>query len=304
VADLAIPVREELAAATARLRSAGVTAARREALLLWSGLDGIAPGEVLVGDRGVTREGQVTRFREAVARRIAGEPIQYVAGSAGFRRLVLACDSRALIPRPETEGLVDLALRFAPTGRALDLGTGSGCLALALADEGRYGDVTGIDCSVDALALAGENAVKCGFGEDLPERSGGPLPPLGMTKLRFLQGDWTEPVRDERFDVIVTNPPYIATGELAGLDRSVTGWEPALALDAGPTGFEVPRCVLKAAREVAVPGTVLVMELDASRARDTADLARSLGWTGVQLFDDLFGRPRYLAARQELPDAR
>lgn len=285
MADLALSVQDELAAAGAQLRSAGITASRREALLLWSGLDGSAPGDILVRDSLAGRGAQVARFREAVARRIAGEPIQYVVGATGFRRLVLGTDRRALIPRPETEGVVDLVLRLAPAGRALDLGTGTGCLALALADEGHYSDVTGVDVSPEALTLARENAARCALD------------------VRFLEGDWVAPVLAERFDAIVTNPPYIATGELAGLDPSVTGWEPRRALDGGVDGLTVPRLVLSRSREVAVPGAVLVMELDSSRAGATAVLARELGWTDVRVFDDLFGRPRYLAARQEFSDA-
>lgn len=285
MADLALSVQDELAAATARLRSAGITGSRREALLLWSGLDGSAPGDMLIRESLAGRGALVARFREAVSRRIAGEPIQYVVGVTGFRRLVLATDPRALIPRPETEGLVDLALRLAPRGRALDLGTGSGCLALALADEGAWREITGIDASEAALSLARENGQR-----------------LGLT-VRWLRGDWTGPVRDEQFDVIVANPPYIATGELEGLDPSVARWEPMLALDGGPDGLEVPRRVLAGARQVSAGGGLIVMELDASRACATRELAQAIGWSDVRIHDDLFGRPRYLTARQELSDA-
>lgn len=285
MADLVLSVQDELAAAAARLRGAGVTASRREALLLWSGLEGTAPGEVLVREALAGRGAQVARFRDAVARRAAGEPIPYVVGSAGFRRLVLATDRRALIPRPETEGIVDLALRFAPTGRALDLGTGTGCLALALADEGAYRDVTAIDASADALALARDNAARLGLA------------------VRFLEGDWARPVLGERFDLVVTNPPYIATAELDALDPSVSGWEPRVALDGGPDGLSAPRAVLESAAAVLAPGGVLIMELDASRAAATAAAARETGWDDTHLLDDLCGRPRYLVARRELPHA-
>lgn len=284
MADAVLSVQDELAAAAARLRSAGIPAPRREALLLWSGLEGASPGDVALRDR-ASDGGMVGRFRNAVCRRVAGEPIQYVVGTTGFRRLVLATDRRALIPRPETEGVVDLALRMAPVGRALDLGTGTGCLALALAEEGGYRDVTGVDISPAALALARENGTRAGLA------------------VRWLEGEWIEPVRSELFDVIVTNPPYIASVELERLDRSVTDWEPHLALDGGPDGLGPPRRILSEAHLVLSSGGTLIMELDATRAQSTAELARCAGWRDVHVYDDLFGRPRYLAARREPHDA-
>jgi len=274
-------MRELLAEASARLAAAGITDPRREATRVWAELTGSTPGVVTMsGDQAadaVTRAG----FLEAIARVAGGEPVPYVTGVAGFRRLTIGCDRRALIPRPETEGVVDLALELARGGRALDLGTGSGCLALALADEGQYDEVTAVDHSAEALALARENAAVCGL------------------RVRWLQGDWCEPVAGERFEVVVTNPPYISDPEWEALDPSVRDWEPRLALTGGRDGLADVRKLLADVPGVLAPSGWLVMEIDSVRAEASADLARHAGWTTVRVSDDLFGRPRYLVASRE-----
>jgi release factor glutamine methyltransferase len=277
-----VTLRREIGAATTLLAGAGLPDPRREALLIWSELHDSTPGSVLARAEAPS-PGDVARFREAVRRRSQGEPRQYVVGTVGFRRLVLWCDRRALIPRPESEGLIDLALAHAPAGRALDLGTGTGCLALALADEGAYHEVVGVDRSSDALELARANAGQTGL------------------RVRWELGSWVEPVRGEPFDVIVANPPYIATSELAELDQSVSDWEPALALDGGPDGQNAIRHLLGQSHRVLKHGGWLFMEVDAARARASADLAQASGWRAVRVLDDLYRRPRYLAAQWE-PD--
>jgi release factor glutamine methyltransferase len=271
----------EVERATARLAAAGYPEPRRTALRLWTEVvEASGSLEPVSTD---PHNGEASRhavYRDAVGRLLAGEPLAYVCGTVGFRRLVLAVDSRVLIPRPETEGLVDLALALVPRGRALDLGTGSGCLALALADEGCYADVTATELSPGALEVARQNGQRLGLA------------------VRWRQGCWLEPVRGERFDVIVTNPPYIAREELANLDPSVRDWEPWLALDGGPGGLEASRTILQDAWEALAPGGWLCMEVDARRAAATAELARACGWTAVRIDDDLFGRARYLTARR------
>lgn len=279
-------LQSELAFAAVQLRSAGVTTPRREALQFLSEVAGVSPGTILAHAGWDPDAALLRRFRQAVRRRAEGEPRQYVVGTVGFRRLILGCDARALIPRPETEGLIDLALAHQPTGRALDLGTGSGCLALALADEGAYREVVGVDRSPAALALARENAVRTG------------LP------VRWLEGEWTAPVRGERFDVIVTNPPYIATVEWEGLDRLVRDWEPRLALDGGRDGMAAVRRLLHETPALLRNGGWLFMEVDATRAAASADAARAAGWRAVRVLDDGYQRPRYLAAQWEPHDAR
>ena len=214
-------------------------------------------------------------------RQALGMPSQYAVGLAGFRFLDLRCDARALIPRPETEGLVDLALGLRRTGRALDLGTGSGCIALALASEGEYDEVIGVDLSGEALALARENSA------------------VSAVSVRWVKGNWVVPVRDERFDLVVSNPPYIATDELSGLDPSVRDWEPWLALDGGQDGLRATERILRDVPAVLAPAGVLVLELDSRRAGESAALARSRGWIDVSITRDSFGRDRYLTARRE-----
>jgi len=223
-------------------------------------------------------------FEDAVVRRAAGEPMAYLLGSTGFRQLDLRCDRRALIPRPETEGLVDLALARVRTGRALDLGTGTGCLALALAQEGEFSEVVATDLSADALALAGENAALTG------------LP------VRLIHSDLGAALSRERFDLVVSNPPYLSAPEYASLDESVKAWEPAMALVSGADGLAVTRRMLVEAPSLVVPGGWLVMELDSTRSAAVAGDAVRAGWTDIDVHDDLFGRPRYLTARRGLAE--
>ena len=148
-------------------------------------------------------------------------------------------------------------------------------------DEGRYAEVTGVDRSSAALALARENAAACGL------------------QVRWLEGDWCEPVAGERVDVVVTNPPYISEPEWEGLDPSVRDWEPRGALTAGPDGMVEVRRLLAEVPPVLAPGGWLVMEIDSARGAASAEAARRSGWTSVRVTDDLFGRPRYLVARRE-----
>lgn len=219
------------------------------------------------------------RFEALVARRLAGEPLAYVTGIAGFRRLLLRVDRRVLIPRPETEGLVELVLREAPTGRVADVATGSGCIALALADEGPYSEVVATDASAAALEVARANATRLG------------LP------VSFLAGDLLAPLAGRRFDAVVSNPPYLSGAEHAALDPSVRDWEPAGALESGPEGMDHTRRLLGGARAVLAPGGLLALEVDERRAALTAAEAERLGWERVTMTDDLFGRARYVLAR-------
>ena len=277
--DVAVTIRTLIDDGAAVLAAAGVPSPRREALAIWSTLSDGEPGAgVLDGDRPVGSRGDP--FHEAVTRRATGEPLAHVVGYAGFRHLVLVSDSRALIPRPETEGLADLLLSVLRTGSVADIGTGTGCLALSLATEGAFSDVVATDNSPAALTLARENRDRCGTGVSL------------------VRGDLCAPLRRASFDALVSNPPYLTAEEYAALDPSVRDWEPREALVGGADGLGPITRILIEGREVLRAGGWLAMEVDCLRAAECATRAGALGWSDVAIHADLFGRERYLLARR------
>jgi release factor glutamine methyltransferase len=272
--------RSLLAEAAAALAAAGVNEPRREALRLWSELRGASPAEIILQGQEAVGPEAAAALRTAVRRRASGEPLAHVAGRAGFRDLLLKSDHRALIPRPETEGLVDLLLARVRAGRAADIGTGSGCLAFSLAREGGFEHVSGVDLSAEALAQAGENRAAL------------------AVPVHLIRGDLCEPLRPGSLDAVVSNPPYLTEGEYAALDPSVKRWEPAAALVSGPDGLHATSRLLHDARAVLRSGGWLALELDATRAVEVAAQAGALGWMDVVIHADLFGRERYLLARR------
>ncbi|MDX2194351.1 MAG: peptide chain release factor N(5)-glutamine methyltransferase [Gemmatimonadales bacterium] len=272
-------VRALRARATARLEAAGVAAAAREALDLWAHARGVPVAAAALDTE--APDAIVQRFEAMVARREAGEPLAYVLSWWPFRHLVLAVDGRALIPRPETEQLVDLALARMRTGDAVDVGTGTGCLGLSLAREGAFASVTLTDASVHALALAQENAERCGLG------------------VHLVCGDLTAPLEDASRDLLVANPPYLTTAEWDALAPAVQAWEPRLALDGGHDGLVPYRRLLEDGRRVLRPGGWMALEVDATRARAVAALAHAHGWDAVTVQEDLFGRERFVLARKD-----
>ncbi len=267
-----------------RLKGAGVEEPRREAWRIWADLKGLAShaGSILSEER--VPDAEAERFRRMVDRRAEGEPLPYVTGVVGFRQLTLHCDRRALIPRPETEGLVEALLRRAPRGRVADVGTGSGCIALALADEGRYDQVVALDHSSEALALAATNRQSTGLRIDL------------------VRGDLVSTLGEGSLDAVISNPPYLSTAEYEHLDPSVKSWEPRDALASGSDGLAATRRLVDGALGVVRHGGWLALEIDTTRAAETADLAEQAGWSDVTVQDDLFGRARFLLARRsEMP---
>jgi len=275
----------ELERAVDRLERARVTAeARREATLLWAAVTGASPGEVwLRRDRAAPPE--VERFRDAVARRSSGVPFAYAVGRVSFRRLELRLDPRALIPRPETEGLVELVLQWMRPGRAAwgvvaDIGTGCGCIALSLAVEGAFDRVVAVERCSEAAALACENVALV-------------RPPVPV-EVRV--GDLLAPLTGERCRAVIANPPYLTDGEYAAIDASVRLFEPREALVSGPDGLDATRALLAGAQRVLEPGGLLALEIDERRADAVRALAQASGWTGVVVHEDLFGRPRYALA--------
>jgi release factor glutamine methyltransferase len=268
-----------LAEATAVLAASGVSEPRREALRLWAELRPSAAEVLVEGDAEAEPE-LVVALRHAVRRRAAGEPLAHVVGRIGFRSLTLRTDWRALIPRPETEGLVDLLLGRIRTGRVADIGTGTGCLALSLSAEGAFDEVVAVDRSADALELARENRNELGL------------------RVAMVRGDLGGPLRPRSMDAVISNPPYLTEREYAELDPSVKAWEPAAALVGGPDGLGTTVRLLREAREVLRPRGWLAVEVDSARAAHAAAAAASLGWMDVAIQADLFGRERYLLARR------
>jgi release factor glutamine methyltransferase len=269
------------ARATQRLTAAGTAEPRREALRLMADLLERTPGDLLLRAEESVDPARVHAIATALERRAAGEPMPYVTGIAGFRQLTLRVDRRVLIPRPETEGLVELVLRLAPRGRVIDVGTGSGCIAISLAGEGEYEQVLAVDRSAEALTVARHNAAHCGV------------------EVRFFRGDLLAAVGAGRVDVVISNPPYLTDAECTALDSSVAAWEPDLALRSGPEGFDAIGRLLVESHQAVPPGGLLAMEIDSSRAAETVALADRAGWREIAITQDLFGRDRYLAARRE-----
>lgn len=278
--ELALSVRALIADGVECLRNSGVDEPRRQAMRIWTELGQGTPAHtVLDGEHPVDRA-EAIRFHDAISRRARGEPLAHVTGRSGFRHLTLVSDARALIPRPETEGLVELLLQRVRTGRVADIGTGSGCIALSLAMEGAYDEVTALDLSPDALALGRRNR------------------DLAAARVSLVQADLCAPLGRDSVDALISNPPYLTADEYSSLDGSVRDWEPALALVSGGDGMAATVRLLDEGRRVVRPGGWLALEIDCSRAAATAEHASALGWSDVAVHIDLFGRERYLLAQR------
>ena len=225
--------------------------------------------------------------RVAVARLRAGAPFAYAVRRAAFRHLALDVDERVLIPRPETEGLVEEVLRMAVgmRGCAIDVGTGSGAIALSLASEGTFDRVVATDVSLDALAVARLNATRLAGALRVP--------------VEFRHGSLLAPVQDLRAAVIVSNPPYIAYHEAAELPASVRDWEPTLALLSGPDGMSATAAIIRGAADLLQQRGILALEVDARRASLAAELlAVDPRYREIAVRLDLAGRERFVVARR------
>jgi release factor glutamine methyltransferase len=272
---------DALARATARLAEAGVESARLEAeLLLAKACDDCARALLYAElDRELTPE-QATAFDANVARREQREPLAYVLGEWGFRRLTLKTDRRALIPRPETEIVVERALdhiREVEEPRVLDVGTGTGAIALAIADEAPTALITAMDVSPDALSLARENLELTGVNG----------------RVRLVEHDLTSGLGDGEFDLVVSNPPYVEPEELAHLQPEVRDWEPHVALVASGVTEAVARAATGALR----PGGWVVLETAAGSGERIKGLLDDLGYERVTITPDLAGRDRVVEGK-------
>lgn len=217
---------------------------------------------------------------------ISHRPLQYAEGKAYFRQLELHVDERVLIPRPETEVVVDWALRLAGGGGgiAVDLGTGSGAIALSLALEGSFERVIATDVSADAIEAAAANLAR--------------LAPTLRAPVELRLGSFLAPVLGVGARLLVSNPPYVAARELHALPANVRGWEPPLALLSGEDGMAATATIIEGAHRVLAPGGWLVLETDSTRARAAEALVRAHDrFTDIAVHADLTGRDRVLVAR-------
>ena len=268
-------VLEALKAAEQRLRA--VPDPRLDAEWLLSEVLGVSRLEMLLNKRRELTEGEAAAYEALLIRREGREPLQYILGSQSFMGFSLKTDSRALIPRNDTEALCEEALKYVrPGGRALDLCTGSGALAAAIKKLRPGAEVWAADISEAALALAKENAERLG------------------AEVKFVQGDLFSPVMGEKFHVIVSNPPYIPES-LRGRLQAEVEREPALALFAGEDGLDFYRRIVQEAPAHLLPGGRLCLEIGDGQG-DTVKALLYEGFTDIQVLNDLNGLPRVISA--------
>jgi release factor glutamine methyltransferase len=276
-APAVVTLRRALAGSSEYLARHGIESARFEAELILAQALGLSRIQLYMDlDRPLNPD-ERERSRALVERRGRREPLAYVLGQWGFRRLTLKTDARALVPRPETEILVERALALIEglgTPRVLDLGTGSGAIALVIADEHPGARVVALDSSPGALELARENAEACGM------------------EIELHHADFRDPIAGA-FDLVVSNPPYVLPEEIETLEPEVRDWEPREAL----VGVGVPEALAERSRELLVPGGWLAVELGEGQQSAYAVLLGDLGFETVTITPDLTGRERVVEAR-------
>jgi release factor glutamine methyltransferase len=273
-----VSIETALNEATARLRAVSESARLDAELLLARCID--MPRSYLFAHPEDTLDAAAQeRLDATLQRRIDGVPMAYITGTREFWSLELMVTPATLVPRPETELLVDIALREMPrkaNWQVLDLGTGSGAIALAIAKERPMCQVSAVDISPDALAVARENARQLAIGN-----------------VEFFEGDWTGPVADRKFRIIASNPPYVASGD-AALDTLRA--EPGLALQAGKDGLDSIVVLARDCPTILEQGGVLVLEHGAAQKDAVAEVLLSYGWGRIQCYDDYAGHPRVTIA--------
>ncbi len=272
------------------LEGKGVPGARLDAEHLLADTVGVPRLELYLQHDRPLQASELAAFKPRLLRRARREPLQYILGRAAFREMDLTVDRRVLVPRPETELLAGEVLAWAagraPAGlRALDLGTGCGALALALATEGDFASVVATDISRGALEVASMNGEQYHDGAPVEFRAGSLYDPVG---------------RDERFDVIVSNPPYIPGTQMEGLEPEVRDWEPRRALEAGADGMLVLAPLIAGAPRHLASGGLLALEVGADQAPSVARrIDDTSAFAGVRIVPDLTGRERMVLANRQ-----
>ena len=286
-------IREALSAATDGLGAAGIEDPRLDAELLLCGATGWDRGHLAANPEAEIPPAAARRFGETVRRRLRREPVAYILGRRGFRQIDLAVDPRVLIPRPETELLVELAVEIQPR-TVLDIGTGSGAIALAIADELPDAEVTATDTSAAALEVARANAEHLGLSE----------------RVEFVEG--TLPLGSAEFDLVLANLPYVSEAEWGNLEPEVTEWEPREALLAGPDGLDAFRAAVPALvqapcgrssfryadESTTSMAPVVGLEVGEGQAAAVGELLREAGFGSVETRKDLAGIGRVVVGRR------
>jgi release factor glutamine methyltransferase len=267
-------VRDALDSAVIALTAAGCDSPRLDAELLLAHVLGVGRGALIAAPERALEPEEARAFMDLAARRRAREPVAYILGVKGFRTIELAVDARVLVPRPETEHVVEAALELPAGARVADVGTGSGAIALALKAERPDLSIVATDTSAAALEVARANAERLGL------------------EVELVEGDLLEPVAGP-LDAVLSNPPYVATAD--PLPPEVARYEPTEALYAGPDGLEVIRRLITAAAGI----PFLAMEVGAGQAPAVAELVHAGGWPGVSTRRDLAGHERVVVGRAD-----
>lgn len=279
-----------LARAAAALEGAGIQTARPEAEWLLAGLLGVERFALYLDPARRLSDDEAARYRALVERRARREPLQYLLGWEDFHGMRLAVTGDVLVPRPETEGLVEWAVEVLagrPGPAIADLGTGSGAIACALARAVPTAEVLAVEISAGALAVASRNVRELGLA----------------ARVRLLAGDLFSPLgsRPASLDLVVANPPYLPSAVIASLPPEVSRHEPRAALDGGPDGLGVIRRIVTGAPAVLKPGGWLLLEIGEDQAGPIASLMAAEGFSGIRARRDLNHVERYIGGRRESP---
>ncbi|NEX95289.1 peptide chain release factor N(5)-glutamine methyltransferase [Caulobacter sp. 17J65-9] len=262
-----------------RLKAAGVDSPAIDARLLLEAASGATRLDILTDPYRELSAEQAGALEGYVERRLKREPVARILGRKGFYKILLGVTADVLVPRPDTESVVDVVLQAFPEAMGftmLDLGVGSGAILLAVLAERPAAKGLGVDVSEEALAVARENASNLGLAD----------------RAAFLRGDWTAGLGDESFDLVVSNPPYIRTAEIETLDPEVRDHEPRLALDGGPDGLDAYRLLAPEIMRVLKPGGVFAVEIGWDQSAEVEALFKAAGGDQVRTAKDLATKDR------------
>jgi len=285
-------LREALVSAVQRLNGAGIETARLDAEVLLGHVLAMTREQILVSAEMLLDRAQLERYQELLQLRLAHAPVAYITGRQEFWSLDFQVTSRVLVPRADTERLVEIALMLKSSFPApwplhiLDIGTGSGAVAVTLAKELPHTTFWATDVSQDALEIARSNALRIGVAE----------------RISFICADLFGPFAAERdrFDLIVSNPPYIRSADIANLAPEVSWWEPRIALDGGADGLDFYRRLAAEASSYLIPGGAIAVEIGADASAQVSDIFVVAGYANVETFQDYAGKDRVVVAKNSM----